>query len=621
MTGILFFVLFEEGRRTEMIRNDVRNIAIIAHVDHGKTTLVDALLKQSGVFRANERVEERVMDSNDQERERGITILAKNTAVMHNNTKINILDTPGHADFGGEVERVLCMVDGVLLLVDAYEGPMPQTKYVLRKALEQKLKPIVVINKIDRPDQRVAEVVDEVLDLFIELNADDEQLEFPVVYASARNGVAKLTMDGADSDLEPLFRVILDNIPAPDVDLKAPLQMLVNTLDYDDYVGRIVVGRIVRGTIHNGETVTIMNEEGSRRAKIGRLYSYQGLKRIETQEAGAGDIVALIGLADAGIGETIADIENPERLQGIKIDEPTLSMVFTINNSPFAGREGTFVTSRHLRERLFKEMKTNVSMKLEETDSPDAYIICGRGELHLSVLIETMRREGYELQVGKPKVVMHRTEDGKLQEPMEALTIDVPQDFMGAVMEGLGLRRAELLNITEMAGYLRMEFNIPARGLIGFRNQFLTDTKGNGIMNHVFAGYADYKGEIPGRTRGSLVAFENGETTGYGISNAQERGVMFVSPGEQVYEGQIIGENSREDDMDVNPCKKKHVSNMRASGSDDAIRLIPPKLFSLEQALEHINDDELVEVTPKSIRMRKKILDRVERSRTRSRNK
>ena len=621
MTGILFFVLFEEGRRTEMIRNDVRNIAIIAHVDHGKTTLVDALLKQSGVFRANERVEERVMDSNDQERERGITILAKNTAVMHNNTKINILDTPGHADFGGEVERVLCMVDGVLLLVDAYEGPMPQTKYVLRKALEQKLKPIVVINKIDRPDQRVAEVVDEVLDLFIELNADDEQLEFPVVYASARNGVAKLTMDGADSDLEPLFRVILGNIPAPDVDLKAPLQMLVNTLDYDDYVGRIVVGRIVRGTIHNGETVTIMNEEGSRRAKIGRLYSYQGLKRIETQEAGAGDIVALIGLADAGIGETIADIENPERLQGIKIDEPTLSMVFTINNSPFAGREGTFVTSRHLRERLFKEMKTNVSMKLEETDSPDAYIICGRGELHLSVLIETMRREGYELQVGKPKVVMHRTEDGKLQEPMEALTIDVPQDFMGAVMEGLGLRRAELLNITEMAGYLRMEFNIPARGLIGFRNQFLTDTKGNGIMNHVFAGYADYKGEIPGRTRGSLVAFENGETTGYGISNAQERGVMFVSPGEQVYEGQIIGENSREDDMDVNPCKKKHVSNMRASGSDDAIRLIPPKLFSLEQALEHINDDELVEVTPKSIRMRKKILDRVERSRTRSRNK
>ena len=604
-----------------MIRNDLRNIAIIAHVDHGKTTLVDAMLKQSGVFRANERVEERVMDSNDQERERGITILAKNTAVMHNGTKINILDTPGHADFGGEVERVLRMVDGVLLLVDAYEGPMPQTKYVLRKALEQHLKPIVVINKIDRPDQRVTEVIDEVLDLFIELNANDEQLEFPVVLCSARNGIAKLTMDEESENLEPLFRVILENIPAPDVDLEAPLQMLVNTLDYDDYVGRIVVGRIVRGTIHNGETITLMNEESTRKAKIGRLYSYQGLKRTEVQEAGAGDIVALIGLPDASIGETIADSENPERLEGINIDEPTLSMVFSINNSPFAGREGTFVTSRHLRDRLFKEMKTNVSMKLQETDSPDSFVVAGRGELHLSVLIETMRREGFELQVGKPEVVMHRTADGKLQEPMEALTIDVPQDFMGAVMEGVGLRRAELLNITEMAGYLRMEFNIPARGLIGFRNQFLTDTKGNGIMNHVYAGYADYKGDIPGRTRGSLVAFENGETTGYGIANAQERGVMFIIPGEQVYEGQIIGENTRDDDMDVNPCKKKHVSNMRASGSDDTVRLIPPKLFSLEQALEHINDDELVEVTPKSIRMRKAILDRVERGRTRSRNK
>ena len=604
-----------------MIRNDLRNIAIIAHVDHGKTTLVDAMLKQSGVFRANERVEERVMDSNDQERERGITILAKNTAVMHNGTKINILDTPGHADFGGEVERVLRMVDGVLLLVDAYEGPMPQTKYVLRKALEQHLKPIVVINKIDRPDQRVTEVIDEVLDLFIELNANDEQLEFPVVLCSARNGIAKLTMDEESDNLEPLFRVILENIPAPDVDLEAPLQMLVNTLDYDDYVGRIVVGRIVRGTIHNGETITLMNEESSRKAKIGRLYSYQGLKRTEVQEAGAGDIVALIGLPDASIGETIADSEKPERLEGINIDEPTLSMVFSINNSPFAGREGTFVTSRHLRDRLFKEMKTNVSMKLQETDSPDSFVVAGRGELHLSVLIETMRREGFELLVGKPEVVMHRTADGKLQEPMEALTIDVPQDFMGAVMEGVGLRRAELLNITEMAGYLRMEFTIPARGLIGFRNQFLTDTKGNGVMNHVFAGYADYKGDIPGRTRGSLVAFENGETTSYGIANAQERGVMFVVPGEQVYEGQIIGENSRDDDMDVNPCKKKHVSNMRASGSDDTIKLIPPKLFSLEQALEHINDDELVEVTPKSIRMRKMILDRVERGRTRSRNK
>lgn len=604
-----------------MIRNDLRNIAIIAHVDHGKTTLVDAMLKQSGIFRANEHVEERVMDSNALERERGITILAKNTAVMHNGTKINILDTPGHADFGGEVERVLTMVDGVLLLVDAYEGPMPQTKYVLRKALERNLKPIVVINKIDRPDQRVNEVIDEVLDLFIELNANDDQLEFPVVLTSARNGIAKLSMENESDNLEPLFRVILENIPAPDVDTEAPLQMLVNTLDYDDYVGRIVVGRVVRGTIHNGENIMLMDNSSNRKAKIGRLYTYQGLKRVEVDEVAAGDIVALIGLADANIGDTIADAENPEKLEGISIDEPTLSMVFSVNTSPFAGREGEFVTSRHLRERLFKEVKTNVAMRLEETESPDSYIVKGRGELHLSILIETMRREGYELQVGKPKVITHRDEEGNLLEPMEALTIDVPQDFMGAVMEGLGLRKAELQNMTEMAGYLRMEFLIPARGLIGFRNQFLTDTKGNGIMNHVFAGYAPYKGDIPGRTRGSLVAFEAGETTSYGISNAQERGTMFIVPGEQVYEGQIIGENSREDDMDVNPCKKKHVSNMRASGSDEAIRLIPPKTFSLEQALEHINDDELVEVTPKSIRMRKKILDRVERGRLRARNK
>lgn len=604
-----------------MIRNDLRNIAIIAHVDHGKTTLVDAMLKQSGIFRANEHVEERVMDSNALERERGITILAKNTAVMHNGTKINILDTPGHADFGGEVERVLTMVDGVLLLVDAYEGPMPQTKYVLRKALERNLKPIVVINKIDRPDQRVNEVIDEVLDLFIELNANDDQLEFPVVLTSARNGIAKLSMEDESDNLEPLFRVILENIPAPDVDTEAPLQMLVNTLDYDDYVGRIVVGRVVRGTIHNGENIMLMDSSSNRKAKIGRLYTYQGLKRVEVDEVAAGDIVALIGLADANIGDTIADVENPEKLEGISIDEPTLSMVFSVNTSPFAGREGEFVTSRHLRERLFKEVKTNVAMRLEETESPDSYIVKGRGELHLSILIETMRREGYELQVGKPKVITHRDEEGNLLEPMEALTIDVPQDFMGAVMEGLGLRKAELQNMTEMAGYLRMEFLIPARGLIGFRNQFLTDTKGNGIMNHVFAGYAPYKGDIPGRTRGSLVAFEAGETTSYGISNAQERGTMFIVPGEQVYEGQIIGENSREDDMDVNPCKKKHVSNMRASGSDEAIRLIPPKTFSLEQALEHINDDELVEVTPKSIRMRKKILDRVERGRLRARNK
>ena len=604
-----------------MIRNDIRNIAIIAHVDHGKTTLVDAMLKQSGVFRANEHVEERVMDSNDLERERGITILSKNTAVMHDGVKINILDTPGHADFGGEVERVLNMVDGVLLLVDAYEGPMPQTKYVLRKALEAHLKPIVVINKIDRPDQRVEEVVEEVLDLFIELNADEDQLEFPVVYASARNGIAKLSMEDDNNNLEPLFKVILENIPAPDVDVEAPLQMLVNTLDYDNFIGRIVIGRVMRGTIHNGENVALMNEDKVRPGKIGRLYAYQGLKRVEVDEAKAGDIVALMGLQDAEIGETIADKDNPEALKGIKIDEPTLSMVFYVNNSPFAGKEGEFVTSRHIRDRLFKEAETNVALRVEETESPDAYKVSGRGELHLSILIETMRREGFELQVGKPKVIMHRDETGTLQEPMEALTIDVPQDYMGAVMEGLGLRKAELQNMTEMAGYLRMEFKIPARGLIGFRNQFLTDTKGNGIMNHVFAGYEDYKGEIPGRTRGSLVAFESGETTSYGIGNAQERGTMFVIPAEKIYEGQLVGENSREDDMDVNPCKKKHVSNMRASGSDEAIRLIPPRTFSLEQALEHINEDELVEVTPKSIRMRKKVLNRLERGKLRARMK
>ena len=613
-------IKIKEEKMTKL-REDIRNVAIIAHVDHGKTTLVDELLKQSHTLDERKELDERAMDSNDLEKERGITILAKNTAVAYNGTRINIMDTPGHADFGGEVERIMKMVDGVVLVVDAYEGTMPQTRFVLKKALEQNLTPIVVVNKIDKPSARPEEVVDEVLELFIELGADDDQLEFPVVLTSARNGIAKLTMEEESDNLEALFKVILENIPAPDVEVDAPLQMLVNTLDYDDYVGRIVVGRVIRGTIHNGETITLMDEEGERKAKIGRLYTYEGLKRAETQEVGAGDIVALIGLADANIGDTIADAESPEKLKGISIDEPTLSMVFSVNNSPFAGREGEYVTSRHLRDRLFKEIKTNVSMRLEETESPDAFIVSGRGELHLSVLIETMRREGYELQVGKPKVIMHHDETGTLQEPMEALTIDVPQEFMGAVMEGLGLRKAELTNMTEMAGYLRMEFVIPARGLIGFRNQFLTDTKGNGVMNHVFAGYADYKGEIPGRTRGSLVAFENGETTSYGIGNAQERGNMFIIPGEQVYEGQIIGENSRDDDMDVNPCKKKHVSNMRASGSDDTIRLIPPKTFSLEQALEHINDDELVEVTPKNIRMRKKILDRVERGRQRSRNK
>ena len=596
-----------------MIRENLRNVAIIAHVDHGKTTLVDALLKQSHIFRANEKVAERVMDSNDLERERGITILSKNTAVMHNGVKINIVDTPGHADFGGEVERVLNMVDGVLLLVDAFEGPMPQTKYVLRKALEQKLKPIVVINKIDRPDQRVKEVEDEVLELFMELDADDDQLDFPVVYASARDGIAKLSMDEEGTNMDPLFQVLIKEIPAPNGDVDGPLQFMVTTLDYDDYVGKIAVGRIVRGRMKAGQQVAIMNGESTRKAKIGRLYTYNGLNRVETDEAMMGDIIAFVGIEDINIGETVADVENPEALPSITIDEPTLSMVFSVNNSPFAGREGEFVTSRHLRDRLFKEVQTNVSMKVEETESPDAFKVSGRGELHLAVLIETMRREGYELQVGKPRVIYKRIND-QLCEPLEHLTIDVPQEFMGTVMENLGARKADLINMTELAGYLRMEFVIPARGLIGFRAQFLTATKGNGIMNHVFHGYAPFKGDIPGRTRGALVAFEDGETTPYGLNSVQDRGTLFVGPNEPVYTGHIIGENTREMDMDVNPCKKKHVTNMRSSSSDEAVRLTPPRIFSLEQALEWINDDELVEVTPKSIRMRKTILDRAARA-------
>lgn len=596
-----------------MIREDIRNVAIIAHVDHGKTTLVDALLKQSHIFRENEKVAERVMDSNDLERERGITILSKNTAVMHNGVKINIVDTPGHADFGGEVERVLNMVDGVLLLVDAFEGPMPQTKYVLRKALEQKLKPIVVINKIDRPDQRVHEVEDEVLELFMELEADDDQLGFPVVYASARDGIAKLSMDDEGKDMQPLFEVLLKEIPAPQGDIDGPLQFMVTTLDYDDYVGKIAVGRIVRGRMRTNQQVVIMNGESTRKAKIGRVYTYNGLNRVETDETAMGDITAFVGIEDINIGETVADAEHPEALPAIKIDEPTLSMMFSVNNSPFAGREGDYVTSRHLRDRLFKEVETNVSMKVEETDSPDSFKVSGRGELHLAVLIETMRREGYELQVGKPRVIYKRIND-QLCEPLEYLTIDVPQEFMGTVMENLGVRKAELINMTELAGYLRMEFIIPARGLIGFRAQFLTSTKGNGIMNHVYHGYAPFKGDIPSRTRGALVAFEDGETTPYGLNSVQDRGTLFVGPNEAVYTGRIIGENSRETDMDVNPCKKKHVTNMRSSSSDEAVRLTPPRIFSLEQALEWINDDELVEVTPHSIRMRKTILDRAARA-------
>lgn len=596
-----------------MIRENLRNVAIIAHVDHGKTTLVDAMLKQSHIFRENEKVADRVMDSNDLERERGITILSKNTAVMHNGVKINIVDTPGHADFGGEVQRVLNMVDGVLLLVDAFEGPMPQTKYVLKKALEQGLKPIVVINKIDRPDQRVSEVEEEVLELFMELEANDDQLDFPVVYASARDGIAKLSMDDESDNMDPLFDVLIKEIPAPEGDVDAPLQFMVTTLDYDEYVGKVAVGRIVRGRMKPNQQVAILDGDSERKGRIGRVYTYNGLKRVETDEAIMGDIIAFIGIEDINIGETVADAEKPEALPSISIDEPTLSMIFSVNNSPFAGREGDFVTSRHLRDRLFREVETNVSMRVEETESPDSFKVSGRGELHIAVLIETMRREGYEMQVGKPKVIYKRIND-QLCEPLEYLTVDVPQEFMGAVMENLGQRKAELINMAEVAGYLRMEFVIPARGLIGFRAQLLTATKGNGIMNHVFHGYASYKGDIPGRTRGALVAFENGETTPYGLDSIQNRGTLFVGPNEEVYMGRIIGENARDTDMDVNPCKTKHLTNTRSSSSDDAVRLVPPRIFSLEQALEWINDDELVEVTPKSIRMRKAILDRSARA-------
>ena len=592
----------------------LRNIAIIAHVDHGKTTLVDAMLRQSHVFRSNEQVGERVMDSGDIERERGITILSKNTAILYDGIKINIVDTPGHADFGGEVERVLNMVDGVLLLVDAFEGPMPQTKYVLRKALEQKLKPIVVINKIDRPDQRVDDVYDEVLELFMELDADDDQLDFPVIYATARDGIAKFEMEDENDNLEPLMQTIVKEIPALQGDLDGPLQMMVTTLEADDYVGRVAIGRIIRGSVRPNQNVVVISGDHETKAKVGKVYVYQGLKRVDADVAGMGEIVALTGLGDVSIGYTVADAENPEALPTINIDEPTLSMTFGVNTSPFAGREGQFVTSRHLRDRLFKEIETNVAMHVEETDSADVFKVSGRGELHLSILIEQMRREGYELQVGKPEVV-YKTINGQKCEPMENLTVEVPQEYMGAVMEALGTRKAELSNMTELSGYIRMEFFIPARGLIGFRSELLTSTKGNGIMNHIFHGYVPYKGDMSGRSHGSLVAFEQGETTGYGIFSLQDRGTMFISPGQQVYEGMIVGENARDIDMDINPCKKKNVTNMRTSASDEAIRLTPPRILSLEQALEYINDDELVEVTPENIRLRKAILDRTARGR------
>ena len=601
-----------------MKRTDLRNVAIIAHVDHGKTTLVDAMLKQSGVFRANENVPICVMDSNDLERERGITILAKNTAVLYHDTKINIVDTPGHADFGGEVERVLNMVDGVLLLVDAFEGPMPQTKYVLRKALEQKLKPIVVINKIDRQDERAEEVVDEVLDLFIELGATEEQLDFPVVFAAARAGIAKLNMADESDNLQPLFETLIQEIPMPEGEENASLQIMVTTIDHDEYVGKIAVGRVVRGTVKTGQIVSVLHRDAESKQKISLLYVYNGLKRNEVESATVGDIIAITGLDDFTIGDTLADPENPETLPTINIDEPTLSMMFLVNNSPFAGKEGQYVTSRHLRERLMKEKETNVSLRIKETDSPDTFEVCGRGELHLSVLIETMRREGYEFAVGKPQVIFKEIK-GKKCEPLEFLTVDVPPEFMGAVMDQLGTQRAEMVNMIELSGYLRLEFIVPARGLIGFRSQFLTNTKGNGIMHHVFHGYAPYKGDIPGRTRGALVAFETGETTAYGIITVQDRGVMFIEPGQMVYAGMIVGENTRELDMDINPCKKKQMTNTRSSAADEALRLITPRIMSLEQCLEHINDDELVEVTPKSLRLRKVVLDRNQRGRDRKR--
>lgn len=592
------------------VRDDIRNIAIIAHVDHGKTTLVDGMLKQSGIFRSNEKVDERVMDSNDLERERGITILSKNTAVMYEGKKINIVDTPGHADFGGEVERVLKMVDGVLLLIDAFEGPMPQTRFVLKKALELKLKPVVVINKIDRPDQRVNEVLDEVLELFIELGADDEQLEFPTVYCSAKEGIAKLDMEEESEDLKPLFETIINHVPAPSGYMDEPLQMLVTTIDSNEYVGRIAIGKIARGRIKKNQQVAICGSEGDvRTAKVVTLYTFNGLKREEVLEASLGDIVAVSGIPDINIGETIADPQNPEAIPFVSIDEPTISMTFSVNDSPFAGREGQYVTSRHLRDRLMRELETNVSLRVNETDSTDSFEVSGRGELHLSILIETMRREGYELQVSKPRVIFKEI-NGVLHEPIEYLTIDVPEEFMGVVMEKLGVRKAEMVNMTSaINGYVRLEFKIPARGLIGYRSEFLTDTKGNGIMNHIFYGYEPAKGDIPERSRGALVAFETGEAVTYGLYNAQERGTLFIGPGTPVYEGMIVGVCSRAEDIDVNVCKKKHVSNMRAAGSDEALRLTPPVEMSLEQCLEFIASDELVEVTPKNIRMRKKILD------------
>ena len=605
------------------LREDLRNVAIIAHVDHGKTTLVDQLLRQSGVFRQNEAVADRVMDSGDLERERGITILSKNTAVMYNGTKINIVDTPGHADFGGEVERVLMMVDGVLLLVDAFEGCMPQTRFVLKKALALGKKPVVVLNKIDRPGARPAEVVDEVLDLFIELGANDDQLDFPVCYASAREGYATLDPEQPGTDMTPLFEMILKEVPAPQGDLEGPTQVLFSNIDYDDYVGRIGIGRVERGTIKVGQTVTICGggEDHHQNAKITKLYQFEGLKRVEHESARLGDIIAVSGIADLNIGQTACDVNCVEPLPFVKIDEPTVSMNFLVNNSPFAGREGKYVTSRNLRDRLFKEVETNVAMRVEETDSADTFKVSGRGELHLSILIEQMRRQGYEFQVSRPTVILKEKNGVKL-EPMELLMIEVPDSYVGAVMEKIGSRKAELLNMgSRESGTTHLEFKIPARGLMGYRSEFLSDTNGNGIMNHVFDSYEPYKGDIQQRTQGSIIAHETGESTAYGLFYAQDRGRMFIGSGVEVYEGMIVGANPKNEDIVVNVCKKKHATNTRASGSDEALKLVPHSQLSLEQCLEFIAEDELVEITPKSIRMRKMILSKELRMKQASKKK
>ena len=599
-----------------MNNKNIRNIAIIAHVDHGKTTLVDAMLKQSHVFRENEQVAERIMDSNDLEKERGITILSKNTAVMYNGVKINIVDTPGHADFGGEVERVLKTVDGVLLLVDAFEGAMPQTREVLKKSLALGLKPIVVINKIDRPGATPEKVVDQVIELFIELDASDEQLEFPVVYASAKNGIAKMDLEDESDNLHCLFETIINTIDAPNCDEDGPAQMLVSNIDYDDYVGRIAVGRVERGSMKVGMPVAICGKEDKvTQGKIAKVYTHMGLDKVEVEEGKAGDIIELAGIPNINIGDTICDLNHPEKIPFVDIDEPTVSMTFSVNNGPFAGKEGQFITSRHIRDRLFKELERNVSLRVKETDSADSFEVSGRGELHLSVLIETMRREGFELLVSRPKVIIKEI-NGEKCEPIEDLVVNVPDESVGTVIEKLGRRKAEMTNMEPAEdGHTKIEFKIPSRGLIGYRTEFLTDTKGEGTMNHIFNGYEPYKGEIQARVRGTIVAFENGKSVTYGLYNAQDKGELFIGPGVDVYEGMIVGLNSRGEDLSINVCKEKHLTNTRASGSDEALRLVPPIQMSLEQAIEFIQDDELVEVTPKSIRIRKKILDTKERER------